>query len=106
MNISCPSVRPSERCQSVCLCALRARRTVGNGGGGGGGGGGELTVARVMTNAALLEHSLMSGSCAMTFFTLDTVGIQVGLVCVCESSFPEWLIRFMGWAYMGAGLGR
>lgn len=33
---------------------------------------GELTVARVMTKAALFEQMLMSGSTAMIFLTLDT----------------------------------
>lgn len=56
MNISCPSVS----------CAGRAYRRER---------GSELTVASVMTNAALLEQSLMSWSCAMIFFTLDTVGV-------------------------------
>jgi hypothetical protein len=34
---------------------------------------GLCTVARVMTNAALLEHMVMSGSWAIIFFTLVTV---------------------------------
>lgn len=33
----------------------------------------DLTVANVMTNAALLEHTVMSGSTAMIFFTLVTI---------------------------------
>lgn len=36
----------------------------------------ELTVAKVMTKAALFEQMLMSGSTAMIFLTLDTA-------CVC-----------------------
>lgn len=35
--------------------------------------GDQLTVAKVMANAALFEQMLMSGSTAMIFLTLDTV---------------------------------
>jgi hypothetical protein len=36
----------------------------------------DLTVARVITKAALLEHMLTSLSRAMIFFTRDTVGVR------------------------------
>lgn len=35
----------------------------------------QLTVARVMANAALFEQVLISGSTAMIFLTLDTMFI-------------------------------
>lgn len=39
--------------------------------------GGERTVANVMTNTALFEHSCTSGSTAMVFLTLVTVMTRI-----------------------------
>lgn len=41
---------------------------------------GNLTVARVMANAALFEQMLMSGSTAMIFLTLDTGYISSSVI--------------------------
>lgn len=46
---------------------------------------GNLTVARVMANAALFEQMLMSGSTAMIFLTLDTGYLLVSNPCLMHA---------------------